>query len=165
MTVAALLLAALPLAAFEMKLCEECRRNWDDSPARIRLVIGAGNRDKTIHICSPLCCVQQMDARPNAEFKAIQVVDWRARGEVSPTMLMAQRAHFLVGIDGDEQKTREPYVAAFNSERLARAQIESLGGQLLDWDALLERCRKLAEDDDSQPARRSYQPLGRPASD
>ena len=146
--------------ALEIKLCEDCRRTWDDSPSRMRMLMTAGKREFTIHVCSPFCLAEQLERYPNRTLAQVQVVVWKDRNEVtSPTMANAMRAHYLMGIPGDEQEVHAPFVAAFQTERQASTEQEKLGGDMVDWDVLLNHCIELAREHEDAEKRHGYEPL------
>src|SRR5688572_6999741 len=76
-------------AVFEMKICEYCRRNWDDSPCRIRGNFDANGKSRTVHVCSPFCLAAVMKRKPHYKTTSTQIVPWESRAEVAPPMLNA----------------------------------------------------------------------------
>jgi hypothetical protein len=156
-----LLLPGISQSAFEMKLCEQCRRMWDDSPSRMRVVADLKSRSKTILVCSPRCLADQLETQGKWTFSVIQVVDWRDRDSMEPRFIAAARATYRVDINEgeDEEHARAPLVAAFPNEKLAASDGKALGGKLSDWDDLLKRCKKLAAEEEDQGGRSRYRPL------
>lgn len=149
--------AALP-AGLDVRNCERCGRFWDESPSRMRLGLDFDGHTKDYYLCSPFCTLEELEIHPDGELAGLQIVDYRQRSEESPIMLMAGRAFFLYGINGDRTDSREPWVAAFQSEKLAREAKSRLGGELLKWEDVRSKVEKLT-DEYQAPGQRPYKRL------
>ncbi|MDQ3022773.1 MAG: hypothetical protein M3R04_00075 [bacterium] len=154
------LLAARPAsspAAFELKLCDNCRRIWDDSGSRMRAVVDARGRDKLVLVCSPFCMAAVLRRKPYYELLSATIVNWDERGKLDAGMVSVNNAKLLVGATDKDDLSHDPDVAAFRSDKQLAAGRKSAGGQAISWDKLLEKCRKLAaETDDTRES--TYQP-------
>jgi hypothetical protein len=150
--------APRPAVAFEMKICDYCRRAWDDSPSRIRGTADANGHVKEIYACSPYCLAEVLKLKPHYKLEAAQIVLWEKRGELSPMLVNCETAKFLSGVKDERDLSHDPDVAAFRTDKQLAAGKKALGGSTVTWAKIMEKCRKLAaeaeeEEDDS------YSPL------
>jgi hypothetical protein len=142
--------APAPARAFEMHICDYCRREWDDSPSRMRAIADANGHDKIIVVCSPYCLAEVLRLKPHWELVSAQVVLWDEREELNAMMVSASNAKFLVGVKDKTDRSHDPDVAAFRTDKQVADNKKGLGGEAIGWDKLLARCKKLvAEADDS----------------
>lgn len=166
-----LLLAALPVLAalllplpgsakVDRELCEVCGRYWDSSPQRCRAYIDLGHSNiRTIYACSLFCLLEKLeDYEDKGEERTLQVVLYSDRDSTGAVMLVLDKAWFVYGIEGDDQKVHEPYMAAFRNERAAREAQKELGGEVINFDSAHERVKKLTDDWEPQPSK-EYTPL------
>ncbi|MCC7476843.1 hypothetical protein IT575_00160 [bacterium] len=157
-----LCLLLLPLqgqAKIERTLCDVCGRVWDDSPARMRARVDLGhNHSRTLYACCPFCMLERMEDYKDRNIGTLQIVLHKEHKENAASMLVAERSWFLIGIEGDEEKNAEPYVAAFRNKKAAEEGQKKLGGEAIDWETLLGRVRKLTDDFEPR-APKDYPPL------
>ncbi len=148
-------LLAVPLqgqAKVERTLCDVCGRVWDDSPSRMKSYVDLGhNHSRTLYACSPFCMLERMEDYKDRTFGTTQIVLHKDYKETSPNMLVVERSWYLVDIEGDEEKSAEPYVAAFRNKKAAEQGQKDLGGKVIDWDTLYKRVIKLTEDYEPHP--------------
>src|SRR5688572_29900239 len=78
-----------PARAFDIKLCEYCRRIWDDSPSRIRAAADANGKPKQIFACSPFCLASVLKAKSHYKLQNTQIVPWDERDTINPPLLNA----------------------------------------------------------------------------
>lgn len=144
-------------AVFEMKLCEYCRRLWNDSPSRMRCVVDANGKQKGIQVCSPFCLASVLRLKPHYEPLNTQIVPWDERDDENPPMLNTATAKFLIDVSDKRDKSHDPDIAAFRNDKQLGEGKDELGGKTITWEKVMERCRKLAaENDDS--AESDYRP-------
>jgi hypothetical protein len=154
----ALLPQPRPADAFEMKLCEYCRRAWDDSPSRMRMNVDANGHAKDIYVCSPYCLAEVLKSKPHYKLESALIVLWTERKEVKPILLNAASARFLSGVKDDKDLSHDPDVAAFRSDKQLADNKTALGGSTTTWDKVLEKCKQLAaEAEDEEDS--DYSPL------
>lgn len=153
--VAALLLAALPPApvqALDMRPhCPLCRRYTDTSPARLQAYVPLGKRTKVIDACSVFCLIEQLEDY-ETEPAFIYCANYATFGEKDPLPLRTSRAYFVYESDtGDEEKTAEPYTYAFATEDEATEFADANGGEVLEWDDVVERVTELTDEWEPEP--------------
>src|SRR5687768_15805812 len=93
-----LLPAARPADAYEIKLCEHCRRIWDDSPSRIRGNADANGRARQIYVCSPYCLAEVLLSKSHYKLETAQIVHWDERTQLKPMLLNTANAKFLISV-------------------------------------------------------------------
>jgi hypothetical protein len=160
---AALLLAlhatAIP-AGIDVRNCERCGRFWDDSPSHMRLTLDYDGHGKDYYLCSPFCTLEELERHPTGELAGLYIVDYSQKDELVPIMLVADHAFFLYGVKGDKADAREPWVAAFQSEKYAKEAKAALGGVLLKWEDVRKKVAKLTDEYEA-PGPRQYERLKR----
>lgn len=141
----------LPLVAAALEprlLCPTCQRYVDKSPqgCYARILLG-GKHPKSVGACSLFCLFERLE-----DFKSkpevITIVSYPTFHEDIVQRINVTQAVFLYDAkaDGNEDLCHEPYIYAFPDEQLAKDAQAKLGGELLKWDAVQERCEKLAAD-------------------
>jgi hypothetical protein len=149
--------APRPASAFEMKLCEYCRRQWDNSPSRIRAVADANGREKGIVVCSPFCLAMVLKKKPHYELASTTIVAWDDRAKLDAGMVNVNSAKLLIEVRDTDDFSHDPDVAAFRSDKALAAGKKTAGGKSITWDDLLAKVTKLAaETDDTRES--TYQP-------
>jgi len=145
-------------AEYQRKLCEVCGRCWDESPSRLVFHLDFGKRVKTVRVCSPFCLCERLERHPDIPAQDVLICVYKERAKTGALMIYADKAVFLYGVEGDEKQSREPYVAAFGTRSEAEDAKKDLGGEILGWDEVFKRCKKLAAD--WEPEHEDpYQPL------
>jgi len=117
----------------------------------MRTALDFGKREKAYNLCSPVCFSEFMEDYPDQEPTRIQIMDFRDARELHPALYNVLQMSFLFGIEGEEEDAHPPFVAAFPLKEQAREAQESLGGELLDWEAVHKRCQKVAEEEEAKP--------------
>jgi len=156
----ALLPPAHPAHAIDvdLKLCEYCRRTWDDSPSRIHAYFDAHGHDKDAYVCSPFCLCEIEKEKPYYKLQSAQIVLWPDRNDMSALMTNAETAHFLTGVKDKHDYSHDPDVAAFRGDKDRAAAKKDLGGTTTTWDKIIEKCKRLAADTDDEEES-DYSPL------
>jgi hypothetical protein len=131
-------------AVFEMKICEHCRRLWNDSPSRIRCMVDANGKQKSVHVCSPFCLASVLKAKAHYKPVSTQIVPWGEREALDAPMLSTASAKFLIDVSDKRDKSHDPDIAAFRSDKQLGESRDELGGEKITWEKVMERCRKLA---------------------
>jgi len=106
-----------PARAFEIKICQECRRLWDDSPSRMRAVADANGREKLILVCSPFCLAQVLKHKPHYELASTTMVAWENRDDLDANMINLNNAKLLIGVKDAKDLSHDPDVAAFRNDK------------------------------------------------
>jgi len=138
-------------------LCPQCRRFIDSSPTRVHALLEIDGRERSLDVCSVFCLCECLDNRPKAELKHAQILSYNAYLDGQQTYLRARLACFLYNADGNEEVTAAPFVYAFASREDALAAQQELNGEVLEWNEVLSRCMKLAEEYEAK--RPQYQRL------
>jgi hypothetical protein len=112
-----------------------------------------GRHAKTQDLCSVRCFCELMAGYDEDQLSSALVVDYATSTFEQPLMQSVQRATFLYGTTGDEQKTREPFVLAFTSEGDAEKAREDLGGDLMSWEEVREVVSQLVTEEQTEEPR------------
>lgn len=126
--------------------CEVCRRFWDTSDARIELSMKFSHTVRSYRVCSLFCYGEFMEDYPDKEPESVMIVNHATLGDELPGRLRLEKARFLYDAEGDYEKTAEPFTYAFATEEQAEEAREELGGELLDYDEMLERITELTDE-------------------
>jgi hypothetical protein len=149
---------ARPADAYEIKLCEHCRRIWDDSPSRIRGNADANGRPKQIYVCSPYCLAEVLQAKSHYKLETVQIVHWDERAELKPMLLNTANAKFLISVKDEQDESHDPDIAAFRTDKQLSSAKANVGGTTITWAKIMEKCKKLAaESEDEEDS--DYSPL------
>lgn len=157
------LLAGMPAAQAlkDRPICTVCRRFTDTSPARVIGIIEIGRHVKKLDACSLFCFVEMLEDQV-ADPTVIYVADYATFGTEDYIPLKADQAWYLYDCDtGDDQKTMKPYTYAFASEELAKQYQDELGGEVLNWDDVVEKIKALTDDWEPPGSGYDYRPLNR----
>lgn len=146
----ALLPKPRPAGAFEIRICEYCRRIWDDSPSRIRANIDANGHGKEVYVCSPYCLAEVLKQKPHYKVLSTLIVLWPERAELKPMLINTETAQFLTGVKDKRDLSHDPDIAAFRTEKQLAAGKKDLGGSTTTWAKIMEKCKKLAAEADDE---------------
>jgi len=133
-------------AEYRRKLCEVCGRGWDESPSRMVFHLDFGKRVKTVRVCGPFCLCERLERHPDVPPQDVLICAYKDHAKTDASMIYADKAVFLYGVRGDEKQAREPYVAGFATHSEAEDAKKQMGGEILSWDEVFKRCKKLAAD-------------------
>ncbi|GEM_PF-2516134 len=166
---ALLLLAALlplnaePAAALNPRpICQVCRRFTDTSPGRAQAAVKIDRHTKTLDGCSLFCLLEQLEDYENEPIW-IQVLDYPSFGTDEQLVLRAKHAVYLYDAEsGDVEKTQLPFIYAFASEDDAEGYQDELGGELLEWEQVLEQVLELTDEWEPDPPEFIHRPLRHP---
>lgn len=140
-------------------ICDTCRRFTDKSPSRIIGFIEIGNHSKKLDACSVFCFIEMLEDQ-RSEPSVVYVTDYETFDTDQHMPLVADQASYLYGCNsGDDEKTNTPYAYAFSSEKTATKFQEELGGELLDWDELVEAVTELTDEWEPPHSDREYRPF------
>jgi hypothetical protein len=163
-----LLTAALPLSAGPAgalnprPICEVCRRYTDTSPGRAQAAVKIDRHTKTLDSCSLFCLLEQLEDYED-EPLWIQVMDYPSFDTDQQLVLRNTQAQYLYDADsGSVEKTHLPFIYAFSSEDTAADYQDELGGELLEWDEVLEQVLELTEEWEPDPPEFIHRPLRHP---
>ena len=139
-------------------LCEVCRRYTDTAPSRVQAVIEIGDHRKGLDLCSVFCFCERMEDYDQEPLYCL-VLDYATyESDNEQLVLRADYATYLFDASGDEQKSHEPFIYAFSDEETAETYQSELGGEILDWESILEECTELAQEWEPEEGE-SYTPL------
>jgi hypothetical protein len=155
---ATLLPAGAGADGLDRRVCERCRRFWDDSPARMKLSLDFDKVRKEYYLCGPFCVMEELELHEGKEPAQLLVQDYPNRDDPQPLLMRADRAFFLYGVSGEDIEMAEPYVAAFRTEKDALAAKGALGGELMKWDKIAPKVKKLAAEYEPPAQKRPYRP-------
>lgn len=126
--------------------CEVCRRFTDTSPASMQTAYRFGRRVVGYQVCSIFCYLEFIEDFSEREPESIRVVNYKSLDWEMVLYVNAQRAYYLFEVEGDDQKTQEPYAVAFASEKEAATAQEELGGEIMRFDELAELVKELTDE-------------------
>jgi nitrous oxide reductase accessory protein NosL len=141
-------LLALTSVAFAAKdkdeapRCDNCGMLLEPSAARVSAVFEIDSVKHENHfVC--LNCVYEYAAEhyDGALPTSVHVLDYNTFGKEKPVMLDASKAWFLYGTS-KLAGSMLPYIAAFATKDAAVAQQKTLGGELLEFQAVQEKLLK-----------------------
>lgn len=156
-------LSADPAAALNPRpICDVCRRYTDTSPGRAQAAVKVDRHTKTLDSCGLFCLLEQLEDYEE-EPLWIQVVDYPSFGTDQQLVLRAKRAVYLYDAEsGNVEKTQPPFVYAFASDSDAEDYQDELGGELLEWEDVLEQLLDLTEEWEPDPPEFIHRPLRHP---
>lgn len=126
--------------------CEVCRRFTDTSPASMQTAYRFGRRVVGYRVCSIFCYLEFIEDFTEHEPESIRVVNYKSLDWEMVLYVNAQRAYYLYEVEGDDQKTHEPYAVAFANEKEAKTAQEDLGGEIMHFDELAELIKELTDE-------------------
>ena len=163
-----LLAAVLPLSADPAEalnprpICDVCRRYTDTSPGRAQAAVKVDQHTKTLDGCSLFCLLEQLEDYEEDPLW-IQVLDYPSFGTDQQLALRAKQAVYLYDAEsGNVEKTQLPFIYAFSSEDTATEYQDELGGELLEWEQVLEQVLELTDEWEPEPPELRHRPLRHP---
>ena len=142
--------------------CEVCRRFTDTSPAQMDVSYRFGKHVKIYKICSFFCYlefIEDFSEHVPISTRAVNFSSWNQEGLL---FINANRGYFLYGVEGDEQKTHEPYSVAFNTESQAETAQKELGGEIMRFEELVALVKKLTDEYEPEEHGPRHSPNKRP---
>lgn len=145
---AAVILPVFVVAAKEAASCENCGMNFDISPTRLEVTVEMKMGSKTMshnHIFECMnCSYNALTAKygDDLTISGVQMLDYQTFGTKNEAMLDGMKAVYLFGVKR-MKGTMPPYIAAFASEKDAKAAQKVIGGDLVGgfdsvWELLIE---------------------------
>jgi len=152
-----------PVQALDIRPhCETCRRYTDTSPSRMMAYIEVGRHVKKLDACCLFCLIEMLEDQ-KYEPSFIYVVDYATFDTDEQMPLDAFNAWYLYDCEvGDEEKSNCPYVYAFATEAIAEEYQEELGGEVLDWEDVVECVTELTDEWEPEPVGHHHTPLKHP---
>jgi len=141
-------------------LCKVCRRFWDTSPSRIDFSLKFSHTVKQYRVCSLFCYSEFMEDYPDKEPETVLIVNYATLDQDMPNQLNLAKATYLYDAEGDYEKSEEPHVYAFATEKQAEEAKEDLGGEVVSFEEAMKRIKKLT-DDYEEDLELPYTPLRR----
>lgn len=143
--ISAIVLLPLIASALDPRpICQVCRRYIDKSPqACSAFIMLGGKHPRNIEACSLFCLFEQLE-KYESEPESYSVTNYSTINDEYVQQLSAKQAVFLFDAEGDNDLSQEPHIFAFSNEENAKAAQEELGGEILKWAEVKERCTKLA---------------------
>ena len=139
-----MLMPLISSALDQRPLCPVCRRYADKSPQSCTaLLLLGGRHPKQITACSLFCLFETLE-QYEAEPELITIANYDTVGDDFVQQLNVIQATYLFEAKGDPELSHEPYIYAFANKDAAKAAQKELGGELLEWEAVRQRCIKLA---------------------
>ncbi len=138
--------------------CKVCRRFTDTSPASMATSYRFGRRVVSYQMCSMFCYLEFIEDFTEHEPENIRVLNFNSIDTEMRLSLNADRAWFLHGVEGNEQKVHEPYSVAFGTEREATAAQEELGGEIMRFGELAEIVKELTDEWEPEKHGPRYEP-------
>jgi nitrous oxide reductase accessory protein NosL len=139
---AMLMLSGIALAQGdeEATRCDYCGMFWDTSSTRLEIDMIVDGKSMISHFESVGCLINSMQELKESGAKEMKIssariLDYSSFGSDREVMTDAMKAWYLV----DTKKLKgsmAPFIAAFGSKEVAAEMQKSLGGELLDHDAM-----------------------------
>lgn len=149
------LLVGFSVAKEDRPSCEKCGMFWDISPARSEVSVIDGASTNTHLYENFNCAYKDLTSQYGDDVvpSKLEVVDYQTFNSKHPEMIDAFEATFLYGTKR-MKATMPPFIAAFSSEKDAKAAQKVIGGDLLDsFDSVWKRLTKHnSPDGDSKQA-------------
>jgi hypothetical protein len=133
-------------AAVSRPHCQVCGRYTDKSPSHVQASFKVKKHSETVDTCSLLCYAERREDFADEPLNLL-ISGYQPKNSTDPPLwLSAKRAYYLYEAEGDSQKCSEPFIYAFRSKDEAVQASKQLGGTVLEWPEVIERCTKLAAD-------------------
>lgn len=125
--------------------CDITQLVLEDCPNGIRADFDNGRHLWSFAVAGPIAFAEKMETYVE-EPVAVYIVDYPTSSNDNMRMVDVEKAWFLFDAEGDDELSQSPHIFGFREKDAALEAQEEIGGELVQWDFVLEEVTKIAEE-------------------